>query len=266
MRALVLIAALIGSAAFAQTLPGRSSRLFAPTEGSGGAVVTATAPLVITAGDIACTAASASVGGCLTNGVQSISGSKTFVGALVQFGTTSVPTSIYGHTGAAAYEAFTYGQSGAFVGTVFLAGGGSDTGSADSAIVIGNRGSLGVGDNFLQVRNGNSFSSTLLFAVSALGVQSVPYTDQSADCDNAATGNAASGKVCIQIGQGSMVLTNSVVTANSLVHLTMVSDDTTCISPYATPGASTVTIGCAGAGTAAANTVILFKIESTGPL
>lgn len=85
-------------------------------------------------------------------------------------------------------------------------------------------------------------------------------TDQSADCDNAATGNASAGKVCIQAGQGSMVLTNSSVTTSSIIQLTNVSDDTTCLSPYATVASGSMTIGCVGAATATANTVISFLV------
>ncbi len=94
---------------------------------------------------------------------------------------------------------------------------------------------------------------------SILGV-GMPQTDQSADCDNAATGNAPTGKVCIQAGQGSMVLTNSSVFTTSIVMLTNVSDDTTCLSGYATVGNGSVTIGCVGAGTATANTVMQFTV------
>lgn len=85
-------------------------------------------------------------------------------------------------------------------------------------------------------------------------------TDQSADCDNAATGNAGSGKICIGAGQGSMVLTNSAINTNSIIQLTNVSDDTTCLSGYATVGAGSATIGCVGAGNATANTVMSFVV------
>ncbi len=94
---------------------------------------------------------------------------------------------------------------------------------------------------------------------SILGV-GMPQTDQSADCDNAATGNAPTGKICIQAGQGSMVLTNSSVFAASLVMLTNITDDTTCLSGYATVGVGTVTIGCVGAATATGNTVFAFTV------
>lgn len=103
-------------------------------------------------------------------------------------------------------------------------------------------------------------STTLMADATVLTLNGT--TDQSADCDNAATGNALGGRVCIQAGQGSMVLTNSSVTANSIVLLGMRSDDSTCLSAYATPGAGTVTIGCVGAATATANTVVSFLVAN----
>ena len=94
---------------------------------------------------------------------------------------------------------------------------------------------------------------------SILGV-GLPQTDQSADCDNAATGNAPTGKVCVQNGQGSMVLTNSSIFLTSIVMLTNISDDTTCLSGYVTVAAGSATIGCVGAATATANTVFAFSV------
>ncbi len=94
---------------------------------------------------------------------------------------------------------------------------------------------------------------------SILGV-GLPQTDQSADCDNAATGNAPTGKICIQAGQGSMVLTNSSVFLTSIVMLTNVTDDTTCLSGYTTVANGSVTVGCVGAATATGNTVFSFTV------
>lgn len=86
------------------------------------------------------------------------------------------------------------------------------------------------------------------------------YSDQSADCDNAATANTYSGRICIQAGQGSMTLTNSVINTTTIVLLTNVSDDVTCLSGYVTAGTDTATIGCVGAATATANTVMNFAL------
>jgi len=102
--------------------------------------------------------------------------------------------------------------------------------------------------------------NTCTYQMNAQGGIATDFTDQSADCDNAATGNAHSGKICVQAGQGSMTFTNSKITSSSIILLTNVSDDTTCLSGYATAGTGTATIGCVGAATATANTVMSFLL------
>lgn len=113
-----------------------------------------------------------------------------------------------------------------------------------------------VNDNVTDLGGANKFRSGYINKLISTS------TDQSADCDNAATGNAAVGKVCIQAGQGSMVLTNSLVLTTSIVQLTNISDDTTCLSAYATVAAGSMTVGCVGAATATANTVIAFRVDN----
>lgn len=112
---------------------------------------------------------------------------------------------------------------------------------------------LNTGAKGCKVTGGTACDSSIL------GV-GLPQTDQSADCDNAATGNAPTGKVCVGAGQGSMVLTNSSIFTTSLVMLTNISDDATCLSGYVTVAAGSATIGCVGAATATANTVFAFAV------
>lgn len=176
----------------------------------------------------------------------------------ITLGDASTVGTLKTNVGGSVREFATFGGQG----QLQLLGTGSDTGAVDVGIVFGQNTALGVLDVMREVRNGNSFSSALIERIAVSGVQTLTPTDQSADCDNAATGNGASGKVCIQAGQGSMVLTNSAITTSSLVFLTNVSDDTTCLSGYATVGTGTVTIGCVGAANATANTVMSFHVMS----
>ena len=233
--------------------------------------VTVVSPLYNDGGSLGCIPASALAGGCLTYtagrlvadaGIVTISVEGIRSAGPLRLGDASNPASIIS-TGGVTGDLLAVGTAGAFVGALQLSGMTSDTGAADVAISLNNKNALGVADFSLQIMNGNSFSSTAVMKVYTTGAiqQGVP-TDQSADCDNAATGNGASGKICIQAGVGSMTLTNSAVTANSLVFVTNVSADTTCLSGYATVAPGSVVIGCVGAATATANTVMSFHLLS----
>ncbi len=276
LRLLIFGATLVAGVASAQTpsrarISGGQSGGF--TSDGGTYASTATAPIAVTAGNITCTALSATAGGCVAKGADGLGYSdaglvvvgsaakeafRLGVDSVLWCGNTTNDCTMKRQT----TDMLTFGGSGNFVGCMQWLGQASDTGAADTAIVLGNRVTLGAADTMIDVRNGNSFSSALIYQLAVSGVQKVTSTDQSADCDNAATGNAASGKICIQAGQGSMVLTNSAVTTSSLVFLTNVSDDATCLSGYATVGSGTVTIGCVGAGVATANTVMSFHVMS----
>lgn len=195
--------------------------------------------------------------GVALTGDQTVAGVKTFSSQLIVSSALGINMSNAGAT------LLIGGKDVLFVSTgTFLRGLATDTGGADVAVTVVNDEQLTTaGDLSFSVRNGEAGVGPVVFSVNYLGNTVQPFTDQSADCDNAATGNAPTGKVCIQAGQASMTLTNSSVTAGSMVMVTNQSDDTTCINTFAAAsGAGTVVIGCSGAATPTANMVVKFQV------
>lgn len=155
-------------------------------------------------------------------------------------------------------ECLAVGGASTFVGSIQHKGIAAN-GGAETALVFGNINTLTSSQAIAQFRNGNLFSSSKAFEVMSTGKLNMANAD--AGSAGSFTLNIPSGKAAIANGAGSMTLTNSNITAASWLQLTLLSDDTTCVSLYAIPASGSAEIGCAGAATCSIASGCNFAFE-----